>query len=154
MTTRLVPALLVFTIAGFAAVAAEKKFPADRLDPYPKPLASDPSVKLDYDLVYVRAPRFVPGRDGKQRPSAWPEIGHPTNIDAGYDLMLLHPDGTEERLVEGGKGSVADPYVSFDGESVYYAYFYLGELGTGSDIYKIHVKSKMMTRLTHQESTP
>src|SRR5207302_4597376 len=37
---------------------------------------------------------------------------------------------------------------------VYYAHFYLGKLGTGSDIYKIHVKSKKVVRLTHQESTP
>src|SRR5205823_5667939 len=90
----------------------------------------------------------------KERPSAWPEIGHPTNIDAGYDLMVLHPDGSEERLVEGGEGSIADPYVSFDGETVYYARFYLGKLGTGSDLYKIHVKTRKIERLTFQESTP
>src|SRR5947209_4631074 len=68
--------------------------------------------------------------------------------------MLLHPDGREEVLVEGGEGSVADPYVSFDAQWVYYAYFYLGKLGTGSDIYKVHVKSKQVVRLTNQESTP
>src|SRR5262249_15629370 len=48
----------------------------------------------------------------------------------------------------------ADPYVSFDAEWVYYAYFYLGKLGTGSDIYKVHVKTKKIVQLTHQESTP
>src|SRR5262249_33696858 len=127
--------------------------PPPKLDPVPKPLASDKDVKIDYDIVYVRAPRFIT-QNGKDRPSRWPEIGHPTNIDAGYDLMLLHPDGTEEVLVKGGEGSVADPYVSFDGEWVYYAYFYLGPLGSGSDIYKIHAKTKRTERLTHQESTP
>ena len=120
----------------------------------PPPIGTDKPVKYDYDIVYVRAPRFVKGRDGKRRPSAWPEIAHPTNIDAGYDLMLLHPDGREEVLVEGGEGSVADPFVSFDAEWVYYAYFYLGKLGSGSDIYKVHVKSRNVVRLTHQESTP
>src|SRR5262249_45368821 len=129
-------------------------YPPEKLDPYPKPVASDPSVKLDYDIVYVRAPRFVPGREGKPRPSAWPEIAHPTNINAGYDLMLLHPDGKEELLVRGGEGSVADPYVSFNAEWVYYSYFYLDKLGSGSDVYKVHVKSKKVVRLTHQESTP
>src|SRR5262249_24997792 len=69
-------------------------------------------------------------------------------------LMLLRPDGSEEVLVEGGEGSVADPYVSFDAEWIYYAHFYLGKLGSGSDIYKVHVKSKKVVRLTHQESTP
>src|SRR3954464_10383360 len=117
----------------FAAVllAAAPPLPPDKIDPVPKPLSSDPSVKIDYDIVYVRAPRFVPGPGGKQRPSAWPEIAHPTNIDPGYDLMLLHPDGSEEVLVAAGEGSVADPYVSFDAEWVYYAYFYLGKLGAG-----------------------
>ncbi len=42
----------------------------------------------------------------------------------GADLVLLHPDGKEEVLVEGGDGSVADPMVSFDGEWVYYAKFH------------------------------
>src|SRR6476660_126885 len=100
-----------FTVAAFADDLA---LPPAKLDPTPKPLKSDPSVKIDYDIVYVRAPRFITGTDGKQRPSAWPEIGHPTNINAGYDLMLLRPDGSEEVLVKGGEGSIADPYVSFD----------------------------------------
>ena len=38
--------------------------------------------------------------------------------------MLLHPDGSEELLVAGGDGAVTDPFVSFDGRSVYYAYFH------------------------------
>ena len=137
-----------------AASANDPALPPAKLDPTPKPLKSDPSVKLDYDIVYVRAPRFIIGKDGKQRPSDWPEIGHPTNIDPGYDLMLLHPDGTEEVLVAGGEGSIADPFVSFDAQWVYYAHFYLGKLGVGSDVYKVHVKSKKTVRLTHQESTP
>jgi hypothetical protein len=140
-------------LAG-ALFAADPALPPAKIDPVPKPLKSDPSVKLDYDIVYVRAPRFVKGPDGKQRPSAWPEIAHPTNINAGYDLMLLHPDGKEEVLVAGGEGSIADPYVSFDGQWVYYAHFYVGKLGRGSDIYKVHVKSRKVVRLTHQEATP
>ena len=45
-------------------------------------------------------------------------------MDPGADLMLLHPDGTEEVLVGGGQGSVTDPMVSFDGEWVYYSLFH------------------------------
>src|SRR5262249_9633036 len=71
-----------------------------------------------------------------------------------YDLMILHPDGKEEVLASGGEGSVADPYVSFDANWVYYAHFYLGKQGSGSDVYKVHVKTKKVVRLTHQESTP
>src|SRR5687768_29080 len=93
--------LVLCLTASFAAsllVAGDSALPPVKLDPVPKPLKSDPTVKLDYDIVYVKAPRFVPGKDGKPRPSAWPEIAHPTNIHAGYDLMLLHPDGSEETL--------------------------------------------------------
>ena len=143
---------VLFAAALFAA-PPDPALPPPKIDPVPKPLASDRAVKVDYDIVYVRAPRFVT-RNGKEKPSAWPEIGHPTTIDPGYDLMLLHPDGTEEVLVAGGEGSVADPYVSFDAEWVYYAHFYLGKRGSGSDVYKVHVKTKKVVRLTHQESTP
>src|SRR5262249_50815600 len=142
MSPRLILTAVVAASLAAAALAADRTLPPQKIDPVPKPLASDPTVKIDYPIVYVRAPRFVPGPNGKQRPSAWPEIGRPTNINAGYDLMLLRPDGTEEQLVAGGEGSVADPYVSFDAEWVYYAHFYLGKLGTGSDVYKVHVKSK------------
>jgi hypothetical protein len=147
-------ALAVGVSLAAVLCAADPALPPDKIDPVPKPLQSDPSVKIDYDIVYVRAPRFVKGPNGKERPSAWPEIGHPTRIDAGYDLMLLHPDGSEEVLVPGGEGSIADPYVSFDAQWVYYAHFHLGKQGTGSDVYKVHVKSKKVVRLTHQESTP
>jgi hypothetical protein len=41
-------------------------------------------------------------------------------MEPGADLMLLHPDGSEELLVEGGDGSITDPMVSFDGQWVYY----------------------------------
>lgn len=122
----------------------------------PKPVVSDKSVKLDYDIVYVRAPR-----KGDAVGTNWPEISNPVFMDAGADLMLLHPNGSEEVLVRGGAGSVTDPMVSFDGEWVYYSLFH--DLkgasisqgpAAGSDIYKIHVKSKKVVRLTHQEFTP
>ena len=76
-------------------------------------------MKLDYDIVYVRAPR-----KGDAVGTNWPEISNPVFMDAGADLMLLHPDGREEVLVEGGEGSVTDPIVSFDGEWVYYSQFH------------------------------
>ncbi len=91
----------------------------------------------------------------------WAEISSPLFMDAGADLMLLHPDGSEEVLVAGGKGSVADPMVSFDGEWVYYSLFHDLEGATitdaapaGADIYKIHVKTRKIVRLTHQQFTP
>src|SRR5262245_20308504 len=59
--------------------------------------STDPTIKYDYDIVYVRTPR----KDNKPHSSRWPDASLPLNVDAGGDLMLLHPDGSEERLVAG-----------------------------------------------------
>jgi hypothetical protein len=118
-------------------------------------IAVDPAIKYDYDIVYIRTPR----KDNKPYSGRFPDATLPLNVDAGGDLMLLHPDGTEEVLVAGGKGSVTDPFVSFDGEWVFYSQFEdvtkrNGHVAGPADVYKIHVKSKKVVRLTHQEFTP
>src|ERR1043165_2455487 len=118
-------------------------------------VSTDPTIKYDYDIVYVRPPR----KNNLPHSSRWPDASLPLNVDAGGDLMLLHPDGSEERLVAGGKGSVTDPYVSFDGEWVFYSQFEdlkdrKGKGGAAADIYKIHVRTRKVVRLTHQEFTP
>src|SRR5437588_6932125 len=82
-------------------------------------VSTDPTIKYDYDIVYVRTPR----KGNAPHSSRWPDASLPLNVDAGGDLMLLHPDGTEDVLVAGGKGSVTDPFVSFDGEWVFYSHF-------------------------------
>src|SRR5438132_13739610 len=103
----------------------------DRYNMEPRHFSKDSAVKLDYDIVYVRAPL------GKY---VWPDVGAPILMEPGADMMLLHPDGKEEVLVEGGKdGSVADPFVSFDGQTVFYAFFHATE---GADIYKVHVPTR------------
>jgi hypothetical protein len=121
----------------------------DPLDMDPPPLASDADVRYDFDIVYVRAPRVSSG-NGK-----WAEVGDPRRMDVGADLMLLHPDGTEEILVDAtGNESIADPQVSFDGQSVYYAKMYDGLKPRGADIFRIHVPTRRIDQLTHQEFTP
>jgi hypothetical protein len=150
-----VPRSLLVAVPFLALTVAAAQ-PPDRIDVTPKPVASDKSVKLDYDIVYVRAPR-----NGDKVGTNWPEIANPVFMDAGADLMLLHPDGSEEVLVKGGKGSVTDPVVSFDGESVYYTLFhdltgastYQGP-AAGADIYKLHVKTRKAVKLTGQTFTP
>ena len=120
--------------------------------------AAAPAVA--YDVVYVRQPRF-----GDNENSTWPEVFHPARIDPGADLMLLHPNGTEELLVAGGNGAVTDPFVSFDAQWVYYAYFYDvrdAQLNyqrddlpyRGSDIFRIHLATRQIQQLTHGEFTP
>ncbi|MBI3846644.1 MAG: hypothetical protein HY292_18615, partial [Planctomycetes bacterium] len=78
-----------------------------------------PSGVVSYSTVYVRQPRY-----GDNTGTIWPEVFHPARLEPGADLMLLHPDGKEELLVEGGEGSITDPMVSFDGEWVYYSRIY------------------------------
>jgi hypothetical protein len=152
------PALFAFA-ALLAVSLTQAQPPADvsgPIDVSPKPVATDKAVKLDYDIVYVRAPR-----KGDAVGTNWPEISNPVFMDAGADLMLLRPDGTEEVLVRGGAGAVTDPMVSYDGEWVYYSLFHdmkgasvsRGPAG-GADVYKLHLKSKKVVRLTHQEFTP
>jgi hypothetical protein len=113
-----------------------------------------------YDIVYVRQPRY-----GDATETTWPEVFHPARLEPGANLMLLHPDGTEEVLVTGGNGAVTDPFVSFDAQWVYYAYFpdvrpaaLNGQRGdlpyAGSDIYRIHLATRQIERLTHGEFTP
>lgn len=120
-------------------------------------ISTDKSVRYDYDIVYVRAARA--GDDVHKR--FYTDIATPVTLEPGADLMLLHPDGTEERLVEGGDGSVTDPMVSFDGKWVYYTYIYsLANAGPwspprkGADIFKVHLASRKIVRLTNQRFTP
>jgi hypothetical protein len=75
--------------------------------------------------------------------------------------MLLHPDGSEEVLVEGGHGSVTDPMISFDGQWVFYSYLYdlrkhnqWDPPAAGADIFKLHLKTREIVQLTTQRFTP
>ena len=115
---------------------------------------------VDYDVLYVRQPRY-----GDDVNTIWPEVFHPARAEPGADLVLLHPDGSEEVLVAGGDGAVTDPFVSFDGHWVYYSYFpdlrpgslnyQRGDLPyDGADIFRIHLVSRQIERLTHGEFTP
>jgi hypothetical protein len=145
------PALLAILAASFVAGAAPETKKYDGvLDMEPKPILKDPTVKYDYDIVYVRAPRTQP--DGRSR---WAEVGDPRSMEPGADLMLLHPDGSEEVLVPvQGNESIADPFVSFDGKSVYFAKLHDAKSHKGSDIFRVHVPTRTITRLTHQTFTP
>ncbi|HZZ79017.1 MAG TPA: hypothetical protein VFE62_10890 [Gemmataceae bacterium] len=138
--------------------------PWDSARDMPRPVASDPAVKLDYPIVYVRVPRPYP------KPYAGinhlNQAGlHQTNAP-GAELRILHPDGRDESLVPvEPQESITDPVVSFDAQWVYFAKFHNMNTGPsasmthlqstkGSDIYKVHVASKKVVQLTKQERTP
>jgi hypothetical protein len=124
------------------------------------PAAFVATAAVPYDIVYVRQARY-----GDTTNTTWPEVFHPARLDPGADLMLLHPDGTEERLVAGGNGSVTDPFISFDAQWCYYVLFpdlRSSQLNSqrdflpysGCDIYRVHLQTRAIQRLTFQEFTP
>ena len=149
------PILLAALVGSFVAGAeqpgkSESKKYDGALSMDPPPISKDPSVTYDFDIVYVRAPRLK--ADGGSR---WAEVGDPRTMEPGADLVLLHPDGSEEVLVPvQGNESIADPFVSFDGKSVYFAKFHDAKNHKGSDIYKVHVPTRKVVQLTHQVFTP
>jgi hypothetical protein len=160
MTARCSIALVALAAALASAAPPgkqEEKLYLAPLDVNPPHISTDKSITYDYDIIYVRAHRA--GDTVLKR--FYTDIATPVTLEPGADLMLLHPDGTEELLVAGGEGAVTDPMVSFDGQSVYYTYIHsLKGAGAyqppalGADIYKLHVPTRRITRLTHQHFTP
>jgi len=156
---RVVLSLIVFAsfFSASVAIADEEPLFKEKLNVDIPPVAADSAVRIDYDIVYVRAPRA--GDEVHKRFFA--DFSSPIVMEAGADLMLLHPDSSEELLVAGGKGSITDPVISFDGKWVYYVHIHNLEKANqwsppreGADIYKIHLASKKIVRLTNQKFTP
>jgi hypothetical protein len=155
---RFVPLLTaaVFAVAAYGQDRKEPKF-LDPIDTNVPHISTDKDVKYDYDIVYVRAKRA----GDKVHKRFFTDFSQPVTMEPGADLMLLHPDGKEELLVEGGSGSVTDPVVSLDGEWVYYSHIHNLEKANqwspprqGADIYKIHMKTKRVIKLTNQRFSP
>lgn len=140
------------------ALAQEKeKLFTETLQVEPRPIRTDPAVRYDYDIVYVRAQRA----GDKVHKRFFTDFSQPVTMEPGADLMLLRPDGSEELLVAGGAGSITDPFVSYDGQWVYYVHLYNLEKHSqwapprqGADIFKIHLKSRKIVRLTNQQFVP
>lgn len=161
MTIRLAAALLlVIALAAAPLGLGQEKKPKRYLDPINVKIAhvsTDKSVQLDYDIVYVRAKRA----GDKIHKRFYTDFSTPVTLEPGADLMLLHPDGRDELLVAGGNGSITDPMVSFDGRWVYYTHIYnlvkasqWSPPRQGADIFKIHVPTRKIVRLTNQKFTP
>ena len=65
---------------------ADERQPKKIFPMNPKPIATDPSIRYDYDIVYVRAPR-----KGDSAQIQWADVFMPTRFEPGSDLVLLHP---------------------------------------------------------------
>jgi len=70
---------------------------------------------VDYDIIYVNYPINLNEGD-------IPQGERPYRILGGADLMRLKPDGSTETIIDcDATCSVMDPYVSYDGTTVYYS---------------------------------
>jgi hypothetical protein len=154
--------LLIVGTALAAAVSlhAEPEKPRLYLEPLNVQvphITTDRSIRYDFDIVYVRAPRA----GDRVHKRFFTDFSQPVTLEPGADLMLLHPDGREELLAAGGDGSITDPMVSFDGQWVYYVRIYhlknhnqWSPPRQGADVFKIHVRTRKVVRLTNQKFAP
>jgi hypothetical protein len=140
--------ICVVVLGGLFIAQANGEEAAKSFNVAPASILSDETVAYDYDIVYVRIPRRENGQE-----SHWAEFGHPTSMEVGADLVLLKPDGSQRVLVSGQDGSVMDPYVSFDGEWVFYTKFTSPE-HRGADIHKLHISTGKIVKLTDQKFAP
>ena len=147
-----------FLLFASSAFGQEKeKRLLEPLDVNIKPIASDPSIKFDYDIVYVRAKRAGDAVHKRY----YTDFSQPVTMEPGADLMLLHPDGHEELLAEGGDGAITDPVVSFDAKWAYFVRIYnlknhnqWNPPKQGADIFKINLQTHKLVRLTNQKFSP
>ncbi len=154
----LLPSLLALgLILPLSGQEKKEKLYRDPINVVVPAIASDKSVAYDYDIVYVRAKRA----GDKVHKRFYTDFSSPVTMEPGADLMLLHPNGTEELLAEGGDGSITDPAVSFDGKWVYFTRIYNLKNASqwtppkqGADIFKIRPADKKLVRLTNQQFTP
>lgn len=102
-----------------------------------------------YDIVYVR----YPNETNAQPFITIPQGERAYRIAAGADLMLLRPDGSEVVLVDCTLCSVMDPFISFDGTTVYYSLIEQAGIASASWIYKIDLTDSNYTpiRLTFDD---
>ena len=154
---RLKLSLVLIFIASVGQLRSQDREPlfTQELNVTPPAIKTDKDVKYNYDIVYVRALRA--GDDKHKR--FYTDFSQPVTMEPGADLMLLHPDGSEDLLVAGGSGSITDPVISFDGQWAYYVHIYNLEKASqwsppkqGADIFKLHLGSKKIVRLTNSRT--
>ena len=77
-------------------------------------------VGIDYDIVAVKMPT-----PANPRARDWQDaLGASLYIGQGAELVIIHPDGSEDLLFSGGpQTSCIDPSVSYDGKTVYFSMF-------------------------------
>lgn len=149
--------IALFCLSLVSATGADEPLFEKDIDVKVPHISTDSAVRYDYDIVYVRAQRA----GDEQHKRFYTDIATPVTLEPNADLMLLHPDGQEELLVAGGEhGAITDPSVSFDGEWVYYTQIPnlrrsdAWQTPKGADIFKIHLRTRKIVRLTNQRFTP
>lgn len=108
---------------------------------------------IDFDIIYVRYPIKDESSKGSGVFVSIPQGEKPYEISPGADLILLKPDGSEIILVDCDSCSVMDPYISYDGKTVYYSLIEEPSRESASWIYKINLNQAEYTpiRLTFND---
>ena len=86
--------VLVTVLLGVLPAGSQEKkekLYLESLDVKVPPIASDRSIRYDYDIVYVRALRA----GDKVHKRYLTDFSSPVTLEPGANLMLLHPDGSE-----------------------------------------------------------
>lgn len=108
---------------------------------------------IAYDIVACRAPVANSGFR-----NAFPDaVNYSLYAPRGTDLVLIHPNGTEEVLVAAGpNGACVDPVVTYDGRAVLFAKFddpqninvQRGLSWNPSHIFRVDLATRQVTQLT------
>lgn len=120
-------------------------------------IASNPvnaqANQLGYDIIYVRYPIVDNAKKNHHQYVTIPQGEQPYEIAPGADLILLKRDGREVVLVDCEQCSVMDPYISYDGNTVYYSHIEKPKRESASWLYKINLNDPNYTpvRLTFDD---
>lgn len=120
------------------------------------PVMTPAQAGIAYRIVACRMPVA-----GNEERDAFPDAANMSlYIGRGTDLVLIHPNGTEELLYDAtGNEAVVDPLVSFDGRTVYFSKFvdpedWHPQIGwwrlsrSPAHLWKIDVQTRVATQLT------
>lgn len=121
--------------------------------PAQKLVRTPSQVGIGYDIVAVRMPKQAV----QQQEHFQDAFNMSLFIGRGAELVIIHPDGSEELLFSGGpNASATDPFVSYDGRTVYFSLFVDPEdinpqrflSYSPAHIWKVDVATKQATQLT------
>ena len=146
------PSILRMALAGVLLVGATR---AQTSNPPSWPQSMTPAqAGINYPIVACRMPTA-----GNENRDAFPDArNYSLYVGRGTQLILLHPDGSEELLYDPGpNGACVDPIVTHDGQAILFTRFIDPEnfntqrnlSWSPAHIMQIDLQTRVVTQLTH-----